>query len=251
MEFKVPKLVPGKLFRPSDKPQTSPVQEQEQSNEPPVPPPLASSPASSEVVRTETESNGDSEESSTADPSPRLRTTDPPPPAPDAPRLPYTEPAWSGIPAIPHHLSVIKNGVELSDISLVDQPYCVIGRLPSCHIRLEHPSISRYHAVIQHRPTADPSSSSSYSEQYTMYSSVPREAGYYVYDLHSTHGTFINKNKIQPRLYYRLRIGQTVRFGGSSRLFVLEVHTVISLFYSVTHESNTMCVCLNWYSFFV
>ena len=45
-----------------------------------------------------------------------------------------------------------------------------------------------------------------------------------MYDLGSTHGTLVNKTKIQPRCYYRLRVGQSARFGGSSRLFVLQVH---------------------------
>ena len=44
-----------------------------------------------------------------------------------------------------------------------------------------------------------------------------------MFDLGSTHGTWLNKDKISPRVYYRLRIGQMVRFGGSSRQFVLQV----------------------------
>ena len=31
------------------------------------------------------------------------------------------------------------------------------------------------------------------------------------------------KNRLQPRCYYRMRIGQSVKFGGSSRIFVLDV----------------------------
>jgi len=51
----------------------------------------------------------------------------------------------------------------------------------------------------------------------------PDASGFYVYDLGSTHGTYLNKQKVRPRAYCRLRIGQMVKFGGSSRLFILEV----------------------------
>lgn len=155
----------------------------------------------------------------------------------DSLRLPYTEPSWSGPPPQPHHLCVIKNGVELDAVSLSDKPYCVVGRLPSCHMRLEHPSISRYHAVIQYRPIAE-SPSEQQQQQHVMYSNHPKDPGYYLYDLHSTHGTFLNKNKVQPRVYYRLRVGQTIRFGGSTRLFVLEV--LVHIVHVIT---CTYCTC--------
>ena len=53
------------------------------------------------------------------------------------------------------------------------------------------------------------------------------ESGFYVYDLGSTHGTYLNKQKVRPRAYCRLRIGQMLRFGGSTRLFILEVRTYV------------------------
>ena len=56
-------------------------------------------------------------------------------------------------------------------------------------------------------------------------------AGFYVYDLGSTHGTYLNKQKVRPRAYCRLRIGQMVKFGGSTRLFILEVSTSKCLAY--------------------
>lgn len=98
----------------------------------------------------------------------------------------------------------------------------VFGRLPVCDVSLDHPSISRYHAVLQYRP-ADAANVSTDVEGGTLSAGGPNEAGFYVYDLNSTHGSFLNKSKLQPRVYYRVRVGQMVRFGGSSRLFVLEV----------------------------
>ena len=101
----------------------------------------------------------------------------------------------------------------------------VFGRLPICDIPLEHPSISRYHAVLQYRPSDAPNATQDEErgEGSLLSLHAPNETGFYVYDLNSTHGSFLNKSKLQPRVYYRVRVGQMVRFGGSSRLFVLEV----------------------------
>ena len=158
-------------------------------------------------------------------------STDPPPPP-----LPYNEPTWSSTPQSPFILTVIKNGTILETIQLSLKPFHVFGRLPSCDVQLEHPSISRYHAILQYRPLnkqgSDDESSNDALSVPVVSSSVstnPTEEGFYVYDLGSTHGTFINKTKIQMRCFYRLRVGQMVKFGGSSRLFLLEVRTVLSL----------------------
>ena len=70
------------------------------------------------------------------------------------PRLPYTVPHWSGEP--PSHLqfslSIIKNGSIIDELELGGKEYLIFGRLPTCDVHLEHPSISRYHAVLQYRP---------------------------------------------------------------------------------------------------
>ena len=140
----------------------------------------------------------------------------------DNPTLPYTEPHWSGAPLEPFTLSVIKHGTVVHEINVSVKAFHVFGRLPTCDVALEHPSISRHHAILQYRP-GNAESSSHAADHHTLFSTNPKEPGFYVYDLGSTHGTFLNKTRIQPRCYYRLRVGQMVRFGGSSRLFVLEV----------------------------
>jgi pSer/pThr/pTyr-binding forkhead associated (FHA) protein len=159
--------------------------------------------------------------------STKSSSTEPPPP------LPYNEPTWSSIPTNPYVLTVIKNGTIIQTAQLSQKPFHVFGRLPSCEFQLEHPSISRYHAILQYRPhdkqdsDNDPSiDTRNESIISTSVSVNPKEEGFYVYDLGSTHGTFINKTKIQMRCYYRLRLGQMVKFGGSSRLFLLEVRKV-------------------------
>ena len=146
------------------------------------------------------------------------------------PPLPYNEPTWSTTPPEPHSLTVIKSGTIIQEIPIT-KPFLVFGRLPSCDVQLEHPSVSRHHAVLQYRRFDEPAEddandTSSSSSNSTLSSSVsvnPREEGFYAYDLGSMHGTYINKTRIQMRCYHRLRLGQMVKFGGSSRLFLLEV----------------------------
>ena len=123
------------------------------------------------------------------------------------PELLYKVPSWSGIPEDLYSLEVLKNGCIISNVDLTSKPFHVFGRLPNCDVSLEHPSVSRYHAVIQYK-TSDSSNS---------------EKGFYIYDLGSTHGTTVNKSRIEPKRYYRLRVGYVFKFGGSSRLFILQV----------------------------
>ncbi|XP_073412417.1 kanadaptin [Dendrobates tinctorius] len=124
------------------------------------------------------------------------------------PAIPYREPAWSGWPEAIYSLEVLKGGSILSTKSLNGSSWTVFGRLPTCHVSLEHPSVSRYHAVLQYR-----------SVQGTE---PDQERGFYVFDLGSTHGTFINKLRIKPKTYCRIRVGHVLKFGGSTRLFILQ-----------------------------
>jgi pSer/pThr/pTyr-binding forkhead associated (FHA) protein len=82
----------------------------------------------------------------------------------------------------------------------------ILGRLPVNDIHLEHPSLSRYHAILQ----------------YKLESSPDQPAGFYIYDLGSTHGTFHNKKQCFPKTYYRLRVGHGLKFGGSTRLLIFQ-----------------------------
>lgn len=187
-EFKVPSL-PSARQIPSQAPQTAPVASGDKA-------PPTTNPATTTVV------------------------TD------SAPRLPYNEPSWSSAPLVPHSLTVIKSGSVIQELSLSGKPFHVFGRLPSCDVQLEHPSISRHHAVLQYRPPNTATGSEDKDDDEppdTTPLLPPSEGGFYVYDLGSTHGTFVNKTKVRSRCYCRLRLGQMLKFGGSSRLFLLEV----------------------------
>ncbi|XP_039423857.1 kanadaptin isoform X2 [Corvus cornix cornix] len=136
----------------------------------------------------------------------------PPRAAAAAPR--YEEPPWGSRPPAGsgYGLEVLKGGVVLGSVRLEDSSWFLVGRLPGCALSLEHPSVSRHHAVLQYRGAGcspdDPSGADA--------------AGFYVYDLGSTHGTFLNKARVPPRTYCRVRVGHGLRFGGSPRLFLLQ-----------------------------
>lgn len=100
----------------------------------------------------------------------------------------------------------------LGSVSLSGRSWHLVGRAPDCDLTLAHPSVSRHHAVLQHRPPPNADGNED-----------GPEPGLYVYDLGSAHGTFLNKAQVPPRTYCRLRVGYVLRFGGSSRLFVLQV----------------------------
>lgn len=123
------------------------------------------------------------------------------------PQIPYKEPEWGSTCTTQYSFEVVKNGTVVDTIDLTKKSYFVFGRLPSCDVSLEHPSLSRHHAIIQHCGKAN--------EKHSI--------GWYLYDLDSTHGTWTNKIKVKPRVYHRLRVGHVVKFGGSSRLYILQV----------------------------
>lgn len=76
----------------------------------------------------------------------------------------------------------------------------MFGRDVLCDFSLEHPSVSRFHAVIQYK----------------------RSGVAYLFDLGSTHGTLINKNKVDKRVYVDLNVGDVIRFGASTRLYIFQ-----------------------------
>nr|XP_007969294.2 kanadaptin isoform X1 [Chlorocebus sabaeus] len=123
---------------------------------------------------------------------------------------PYQKPPWGGPATAPYSLETLKGGAILGTRSLKGMSYCLFGRLSGCDVCLEHPSVSRYHAVLQHRASGPDGECDS------------NGPGFYLYDLGSTHGTFLNKTRIPPRTYCRVHVGHVVRFGGSTRLFVLQ-----------------------------
>ena len=121
--------------------------------------------------------------------------------------LPYREPEWGGVCSAPYMFEVIKNGTVIDTLELTKKSFYVFGRLPACDVTMEHPSLSRFHAVVQ----------------YCALSNSRHRQGWYLYDLESTHGTFLNKKKIDARQYHHIGVGHVIKFAGSTRLHVLQV----------------------------
>ena len=45
----------------------------------------------------------------------------------------------------------------------------------------------------------------------------------FLYDLGGSYGTTVNKVKITPRTYYMLKTGYVIKFGASTRLYIVKV----------------------------
>ncbi|KAK5974012.1 Kanadaptin [Trichostrongylus colubriformis] len=126
------------------------------------------------------------------------------------PELHYTPPPWAAVPepGLGYKLEVVKNGTIVGCFDLdirKHSTFIVIGRLPNCDVVLDHPSISRYHCILQYGD--DPMDRSG--------------KGWHMYDMGSTHGSKANKKKVPAKQYMRIMVGFVLQFGGSTRLLSL------------------------------
>ena len=127
-------------------------------------------------------------------------------------QVPYNTPSWCSKCAENYFFEILKNGVIKGTIDLTEKSSFLFGRLEGCDVIMEHPSISRYHAVVVYRGRLEDEEQKSNVKQ-----------GFYIMDLGSTHGTTVNKSTLKPNVYHRLRVGYCVKFGGSTRLHILQV----------------------------
>lgn len=117
----------------------------------------------------------------------------------------YAPPEWSfqGRNACGIYLEVIKSGVVMEQLALPRSrgcSYVVIGRMESdCDLHLAHPSVSRIHAALQ----------------------FDENGALFLYDIHSTHGCYVNKKRVLAEEYVPLHIGDVLMFGASTRLYAV------------------------------
>lgn len=121
--------------------------------------------------------------------------------------IPYNAPEWRTIPSAEngYSIEVIKNGTIVERIQLCNlkkETFISIGRFSPCEIQLDHPSVSRYHCILQH-------------------GKLGNRDGWYIYDLGSTHGTKLNKKPLKKRYYTPLASGYVFQFAG----FVFDIFT--------------------------
>eukprot|EP00798_Chlamydomonas_sp_ICE-L_P001333 gene1333-32690_t len=112
----------------------------------------------------------------------------------------YEAPLWSGVPeGVPYTLEILKNGAIVDNSKVAEKSFYTFGRAVTADVVIEHPSSSRLHAVLQ-------------------YNGDTKEA--FIYDNKSTHGTFLNKKRIVPLVHVPLRVGDTIKLGESSRIYL-------------------------------
>ncbi|GJJ08798.1 hypothetical protein Clacol_003017 [Clathrus columnatus] len=100
----------------------------------------------------------------------------------------------------------------LEPLHIYRQSAYLIGRDQAvCDVPVEHPSCSKQHAVIQYRhiPEKD------------EFGNVKATVKPFIIDLESTNGTFVNSEEIPPARYYELRTGDVIKFGLSTKEYVL------------------------------
>ncbi|KAL2611618.1 hypothetical protein R1flu_023310 [Riccia fluitans] len=127
--------------------------------------------------------------------------------------LQFTEPPEARKPTTRWRLYVFKDGEPLNDPLYIHRQTCYLfGRERRvADIPTDHPSCSKQHAVIQYRLTEK-------EEADGMTSNKVRP---YLMDLGSTNGTFLNGERLDPQRYYEMFEKDTVKFGNSSREYVL------------------------------
>ena len=128
--------------------------------------------------------------------------------------LVYVEPPEASKPNKNWRLYCFKDGALQGDPLLVHRrSYYLFGRdRKVADVPTDHPSCSKQHAVLQYRKRE------AFDEDEGLYVQAPTP---YVLDLDSVNGTFLNGEKIEPRRYYELMEKDTIKFGTSTREYVL------------------------------
>ncbi|KAL8220387.1 UNVERIFIED_CONTAM: hypothetical protein K2H54_044963 [Gekko kuhli] len=124
----------------------------------------------------------------------------------------YTEPPEARIPKKRWRLYPFKNDEVLPVMYIHRQSAYLLGRHRRiADIPIDHPSCSKQHAVFQYRLV-----------EYTRPDGTTgRKVKPYIIDLGSGNGTFLNNQRIEPQRYYELKEKDVLKFGFSSREYVL------------------------------
>ncbi|XP_055512021.1 smad nuclear-interacting protein 1 [Leucoraja erinacea] len=124
----------------------------------------------------------------------------------------YNEPPESRIPKKRWRLYPFKNDEPLPVMHIHRQSAYLLGRQRRIvDIPIDHPSCSKQHAVLQYRLV-----------QFTRGDGTTgRRVRPYIIDLGSANGTYLNNQRIEVQRYYELREKDVLKFGFSSREYVI------------------------------
>lgn len=124
----------------------------------------------------------------------------------------YSEPQEARKPKRRWRLYPFKGEQSLQTLYIHRQSCYLIGRdRKICDLPVDHPSCSKQHAVLQYRLVP-------YTKEDGTKSKRVRP---YVLDMESANGTFVNNKKIDPKKYVELIEKDVIKFGFSSREYVL------------------------------
>uniref|UniRef100_A0A8C6WXN9 Smad nuclear interacting protein 1 n=1 Tax=Neogobius melanostomus TaxID=47308 RepID=A0A8C6WXN9_9GOBI len=124
----------------------------------------------------------------------------------------YNEPPEARIPKRRWRLYPFKNDEPLPVMYIHRQSAYLLGRQRKiADIPIDHPSCSKQHAVFQYRLV-----------DYTRKDGTSgRRVRPYIIDLGSGNGTYLNNQRIEAQRYYELKEKDVLKFGFSSREYVL------------------------------
>ncbi|XP_076008747.1 smad nuclear-interacting protein 1 [Genypterus blacodes] len=124
----------------------------------------------------------------------------------------YNEPAEARIPKRRWRLYPFKNDEPLPVMYVHRQSAYLLGRQRKiADIPIDHPSCSKQHAVFQYRLV----------EFTRKDGTAGRRVKPYIIDLGSGNGTYLNNQRIESQRYYELKEKDVLKFGFSSREYVL------------------------------
>ena len=122
-------------------------------------------------------------------------------PEKEVPKFNYREPDWSDVCEDDKYtLEVLKGGKIIGKYNMAGKSTHVLGKLDVCDLKLEHPSISRYHLIFQ-------------------WHKIDRT--WKIMDFGSTHGVKMNKMRLRAHQYARCTVGSVLEIGLSTRKYVL------------------------------
>lgn len=126
--------------------------------------------------------------------------------------LKWSEPPDAMRPTKHWRLYVFKGNESLEPYHVHRQTAYLLGRERRvCDIPLDHPSCSSQHSVLQFRLTSKTDAAGHTTKLVRPY----------LLDLGSTNGSFINGERIEPQKYIELLPQDVLRFGYSSREYVV------------------------------
>lgn len=127
--------------------------------------------------------------------------------------LKYQEPIDAKKPNKRWRLYIFKNGETLEPLHIHRQSSYLFGREHRVvDVPIDHPSCSKQHAVLQYRQKLIQNQDTGQTK---------REIRPYLLDLESTNGSFINGEKIEEKRFYELKEKDILKFGFSTREYVL------------------------------